>query len=100
MSGTQKLLDEMKNGNIACIKNVIAPGSQYLQINAILCGIERGLHDNEFIDSIDKLRSDDTVLTGFRLGSVAEAAYYYLKKIKYTGDDDLTKALLACNFKF
>lgn len=77
MDRTQELLDEMKSGNVACIKNVIAHEKQYLQINAILFGIEHGLHDDEFIEAIDKLRSDDTYLMGFRLGSVAEAAYCY-----------------------
>ena len=49
MDRTQELLDEMKSGNVACIKNVIVHEKQYLQINAILLGIEHGLLDNEFI---------------------------------------------------
>ena len=99
MDRTQELLDEMKSGNVACIKNVIVHEKQYLQINAVLFGIEHGLRDDEFIEVIDKLRSDDTYLMDFRLGSVAEAAYCYLKRIRYTGDDSLMRDLLACNFR-
>ncbi len=83
-----------------CLYNkLIVYEKQSVQINAILFGIEQGLGDDEFIEAIDKLRSDDTYLMDFRLGNVAEAAYCYLKRIRYTGDDSLMRDLLACNFR-
>lgn len=98
--GTQRKIDDMRNGNIIEIKNCITSDVPILIMNSILCGAKIGLNDTDYIKGVDKARSNKNVLMGIEIGTVAEAAFCFLTKTKYNGNNDTVKKLIKNQFNF
>lgn len=94
----QQAIDEMKNGNISEIKRSISSKTPILIMNSLIFGVKNNLIEEDYIDKVKQLCSDDTTLMGFRIGSIAEAALSVLICKKYTGNDLVTKSLIENNF--
>lgn len=94
----QQTIDEMKSGNISEIKRSISSGTPILIMNSLIFGVKNNFIDDDYIDKVKQLCSDETTLMGFRIGSIAEAALSVLTGIKYTGNDLVTKSLIENNF--
>lgn len=94
----QQAIDEMKNGNISEIKRSISSKTPILIMNSLFFGVKNNLIEEDYIDKVKQLCSDDTTLMGFRIGSIAEAALSVLTCKKYTGNDLVTKSLIENNF--
>lgn len=98
MNQLKKLIDEMYSGNAEAILSGISSESDYIVMNAILTGAKRGMTEKQFLDGLAKAQESKTVLMGFPLASVATAAAHFLKKIKYTGNDEIIKTLIENKF--
>ncbi len=94
----QQTIDEMKNGNVSEIKRSISSETPILIMNSLIFGVKNNFIDDDYIDKVKKLCSDETTLMGFKIGSVAEAALSILTCTKYTGNDLVTKSLIENNF--
>lgn len=97
---TQRKIDEMRNGNIVEIKNCITSDIPILIMNSILYGAKIGLNDTDYIEEVNKARLNKDVLMGIEIGTVAEAALYFLTKTKYDGNNDTVKNLIKHQFNF
>lgn len=95
----QQKIDEIHKGNIAAIIEGVSSNNDLIVINAILSGAKLGVRDTSFIEAINKARLSETVVMGYPMKSVAEAAYHVLTDSKYYGEDNLVKTLLANKFE-
>ena len=98
MQTLQNKVDSMYNGNIEAILSAVSSANEYLVMNAILCGAKLKLKDKAFITGVEKARSNEAVLLGFPLKSIAEAAIHFITEKEYKGNDDLVKTLLIKEF--
>ncbi len=96
----QKTIDKMKSGNILEIKRSISSETPILIMNSLIFGVKNNLSDNNYIEEVKKVCSNNTSLMGFQTGSVAKAALSILTGTEYIGDDSVTKALIENNFNF
>ena len=94
----QQTIDKMKSGNIAEIKRCISSEIPILIMNSLIYGVKNNFVDNDYIDKVKQLCSDNTTLMGFRIGSIAEAALSILTRKEYNGDDLVTKSLIENSF--
>lgn len=99
MQALRNKVDSMYNGNIESILSGISSSNDYLIMNAILCGAKLKLKDKGFIAGVEKARSNEAVLLGFPLKSIAEAAIHFITEKEYKGSDDLVKTLIKNEFK-
>lgn len=99
MQTLQNKVDSMYNGNIEAIISAVSSSNDYLIMNAILCGAKIKLKDNGFIAGVEKAQSNEAILLGFPLKSVAEAAIHFITEKEYKGNDDLVKTLIKKEFK-
>lgn len=98
MKTLQNKVDSMYNGNVEAILSAVSSSNDYLIMNAILCGAKLKLKDKAFINGVEKAQSNEAVLLGFPLKSVAEAAIHFITDKEYKGNDDLVKTLLIKKF--
>lgn len=98
MQALRNKVDSMHNGNIESILSCISSANDYLVMNAILCGAKLKLKDKGFIAGVEKAQSNEAVLLGFPLKSVAEAAMIFITGKEYKGNDDLVKTLIKNEF--
>lgn len=98
MQAIQNKINSMYNGDIESILSAVSSANDYLVMNAILCGAKLKLKDKTFIAKVEKVRSSETVLLGFPLKSIAEAAICFITEKEYNGNDDLVKTLIENEF--
>ena len=90
----QQRIDQMKNGNIAEIKRSISSDTPILVMNSLIFGAKNNVVDDNYIEKVKIMCSNDTVLMGFQISSVAKAVLSVLSGTKYSGDDLVTKSLI------
>ena len=98
MQTMQQKIDEMYSGNTEAIIAGVHSKNDYILMNALLSGAKLKIKEEDFIAGVEKARSNETVLLGFQLKSVAEAAYHFLTDRKYAGSDPVIKALIKNKF--
>ena len=63
-------------------------------MNSLIFGAKNNVVDDDYIEKVKIMCSNDTVLMGFQISSVAKAVLSVLSGTKYSGDDLVTKSLI------
>ena len=98
MQTMQQKINEMYSGNTEAIIAGVHSQNDYILMNAILCGAKMEIKDDDFVAGVEKARTNEIVLLGFPLKSVAEAAYHFLTDRKYNGNDHIAETLIRNKF--
>lgn len=99
MQTMQKKINEMYSGNTEAIIAGVHSKNDYILMNAILSGAKLKIKEEAFITGVEKARSNEIVLLGFPIKSVAEAAYHFLTDRKYNGSDSVVETLIKNKFE-
>ena len=98
MQTMQQKIDEMYSGNTEAIIAGVHSKNDYILMNAILIGAKLKIKAENFVAGVEKARTNEIVLLGFPLKSVAEAAYHFLTDRKYNGSDPIVETLIKNEF--
>ena len=99
MQTMQQKINEMYNGNTEAIIAGVHSKNDYILMNAILSGAKLKINEEDFIAGVEKARSNEIVLLGFPLKSVAEAACHFLTDKRYNGNDPIVETLIKNKFE-
>lgn len=94
----QQQIDEMYSGNTEAIVTGVHSKNDYILMNAILSGAKLKIKEEDFVAGVDKARTNEIILLGFPIKSVAEAAYHFLTDRKYNGSDPVVATLIKNKF--
>lgn len=96
----RKLLEDIQNGEPSSImKGLVHPGAFY-RVNSILCACRFKVTDPPLKIYLDRLKTDDLVLNGYKVSEFAIAALDILGLEIYAGGDPRIRALIKSKFEF
>lgn len=99
---SQKLINNMLEGDIASIKKGFASNSILIKIDAIICAVKEKTSDKEIINEITSLKNDGRYLrsVAFTVGEFAIAGLHLLGIESYDGENPSIKRLIESKFDF
>lgn len=96
----RKLLEDIQHGKPSSIvKGLVHPGAFY-RVNAIICAGRYKITDPPIKLYLDRLKTDDLIMNGYKVSDFAIAALDILKLEPYVGGDLRIRALIKSKFEF
>lgn len=93
-SSTQKIIDKMYEGDKDEIRIGIKHKAGLVRLNSLFAIAENEIKDDDIIQSVKELVSDDTIIEATTIGEYAEALLDVFGIKKYTGDNVQIKGVI------
>lgn len=101
MNNGQKMIDEMRSGNVSAILECLNREVLF-KIDAIICSVQHNIVEENVVNKISSMKNDDEYLrsVAFTVGEFSSAALHLLGIEEYTGENKSIIRLIESKFDF